>query len=485
MPWWTAPCVCSGSAFFPSTGLGSTAGLPNLGLCPVIRVDGWSSVGDAAALASILLIVLAVQQLVTHGAGGRLPLAGGALLVAYLAAGVAVQTALEGRNDARIFAASGNGAGGIHVHSAYGMYVGLAGAVVAFLGAVSFARPWSPRAALLLPAAGLAVALLLPWEHGAAAPRLSQIGLASPTGAVAGVLATALVAGSLGAGRGTSPLLRVVALGSAFFALAALDVGFAAERAYGAWVGLAFAVLVAAAGAGKNLAQPRPPPKAAEAPDRPHRQRRRQCRARSTPPARAGSRCVSTGGFGLGVAGSAALVATLGFELEHGTQAGARLSFGYGAFVGFVAAGALVATALVPLAGPRLVLDLVPVAGALAYLTVVAVPWWGVLPLGVWDTFLVALARVSWLTVASALLALRLAALWRRPGRSRERVAVSLALVAVTLLDTLPLPTVRLTWNMAVLLGLAAPLAVHALVEASGGWRGVRVPEILRVDRIS
>jgi hypothetical protein len=186
------------------------------------------------------------------------------------------------------------------------------------------------------------------------------------------------------------------------------------------------------------------------------------------------------------------LVATLGFDVRHGNDAGIRYGFGYGSILGFCAAAVLIvlvlASRLPPAsafrcAWPRLtgaVLSLLLVA-------VVVVPWWGVLPSSVWSVFAPGLARVTWLSVGSALLGIRLASSWFRQddGESRELVLLSFALLVLAVLETVSLPTLRPSWNSAVLVGLSAMLTVLALVERRGGIRAITVPEILRIDRIS
>ena len=58
---------------------------------------------------------------------------------------------------------------------------------------------------------------------------------------------------------------------------------------------------------------------------------------------------------------------------------------------------------------------------------------------------------------------------------------LSVALVVLGVLEAVPLPELSVTWNAGVLLGLSALLTVCALIDAGGGLRNVRVPEILRV----
>jgi hypothetical protein len=326
-----------------------------------------------------------------------------------------------------------------------------------------------------------------------------------------------------------------LALGALLFAGAAFTVGFGGVRAYGAWIGLGLALLAALlALADRSLLNRIEPVTAYLAATAiagaalvtslflPWQTACYGYDADLKSLGMAG-RCVSSNGLGL--LGSTAavltiglvvaiampgsgrqfvstlelatgvclLMATLGFRLETGTQYGVRLGFGYGSVVGLVAAAALVALVLARLrwswpglksAAPRLL----PLALGGVYVAAVVVPWWGVLPDQVWSTFNPTLAMASWLTIASVLLGIRVVYLWARQsrgssGRGPELVLLSSALVVLAVLDAVPLPTVRLTWNSGVLLGLSLPLTLLALIER-GGLRNVQVPELLRVDRI-
>ena len=182
-------------------------------------------------------------------------------------------------------------------------------------------------------------------------------------------------------------------------------------------------------------------------------------------------------------------VATLGFAIETDNLGGEQFGFGYGSFVGFAAAGALVALVLVGVTRPRQGLKaavqyLVPLILAAAFVCVVVVPWWGVLPNTVESVFALDL---SWLTLTGAVVGLFIIDLWIRQTRrlsdhSPELVALSTALIALAVLQEAP--TFQLDWRTSVLLGISVPLTLFAIVEARGGVRNLHVPEILRVDRI-
>jgi hypothetical protein len=192
----------------------------------------------------------------------------------------------------------------------------------------------------------------------------------------------------------------------------------------------------------------------------------------------------------------ALLVATLAVRLESGTQAGVRLEIAYGVVLGLAAAALLVGLALAPVRVPGLdsstrATALPGAALGAAYVAVVVLPWWGVLPGDLWSTFASGPARLSWITVAAALVAIRLTGDWVtrlvRHGTGRdtdELVVLPLALVALAGLDALRYGLDDLTWNTAVLGSLATALTLLALVERAGGFARVQVPEVLRVDRI-
>ena len=59
-----------------------------------------------------------------------------------------------------------------------------------------------------------------------------------------------------------------------------------------------------------------------------------------------------------------------------------------------------------------------------------------------------------------------------------------LALVSLAALDALRYGLGELTWNTALLGGLAVALSALGLVERVGGFDQVHVPEPLRLDRI-
>jgi hypothetical protein len=540
MPWREAPCANADVTFF-SASSGPSAGLQNLFACSYEHIDGWSSVGDLAALSALLLGLATVGAIVWPSLWRRLPALPLGLVLVYFVLAVAAQTRLESHRDAR--QAIATGAGGPQYHVAYGMYVGLAGAALALLGA-GFAirgawsvRPPFQRLCVAALATGFLVSLLLPWQRTGlpSSVGVSELGVADPSGAIAAVAALGLLFASwIAVGTRTIELIGL-ALGALLFGGGAFAAGFDVDHVYGAWIGLGLAFLALVTLADRSVLNGIGPMTAyfgaavtacAAFVTSLFLPWQTACYGHTADLSSLGlaGRCVSSNGLGL-VGSTAAvlaiglvvavttpgfgrrvvsslelatglclLVATLGFRLEIGSQNGVRLGVGYGSIVGFVAAAVLIALVLarvrlswpdVKSTAPRLL----PIALGGVYVAAVVVPWWGVLPDEIWSTFRPGFAAVSWLTIASALLGIRLVYLWARQSRGSldrgpELVVISMALVVLGVLDAVPLPTVQLTWNSGVLLGLGVPLTLLALIEERGSLRNVRVPEILRIDRI-
>jgi hypothetical protein len=463
----------------------------------------------------------------------------------YFVLGVAAQTRLEGHQRALSEGLAAGGSGDVQYHVSYGTYVGLAGAALALLGAVlggplvvSVRPPLRHLCAAAL-ATGFLGALLLPWQQAgfASSVRVTELGVADPPGAIAAVAALGLLlAAWAGAGERTLELVGL-ALVALLFAAAAFTVGFGVVHAYGAWIGLAFALLAALVVlADRSLLRRTDSPSAykgaaviagAALVTSLFLPWQTACYGQTADLKSVGlaGRCVSSNGLGLVgstaalltivlvflvagpgsgervvsrfelVTGVGVLVATLGFQLQTGSGSGVRLGIGYGSIVGFVAAAALGALVLAGArwrwVGLRAVAPaLLPIVLGALYVTVVVLAWWwNVLPHASWLTFIARFAPVSWLKLASALLGIRLVYLWARQprdvsDRGPELVLVSLALVVLGVLHAVPLPTVQLDWNGGLLLGVSGSLTLLALIEERGGFRELHVPDILRVDRI-
>ena len=508
------------------------------------RTDGWSSVGQVAALSALLLLVLAAAALVRPRLRVRLPLGQCALAAAYFTLGVFVEARVDARQEHET-------AGG-HFQLAYGTYVGVAAGLLALLGAAALrrdevlfrppGRAWLPLSA----AAALLVALLLPWSESLlllfssvqSTPttvhvgHLSALGLADAGGVICAAVALRFIVVRWRDGTEAWLGLCTLALAAVLFAGAAFTVNFPVTRVYGAWVGLAAAMAMLLL-----AVTDRPRAKLVWS----RRQGtgtgiaflvfatslflpwQRACYPQGREFASVGvsGRCISTNGWTLETsaaalaaaglvavafapslrrfargelaAGVALLVATSGFLLQTGVSGGIRLSLGYGSIVGFVAAGLLVGLALerphVSVGDrSRAAPALLAIAFGAAYVTAVVLPWWDVLPTGVWSVFALGLTRLSWLTIAALAVGLRLIRLWWSRLRDRsasadELVLLPLALVALAVLDAVRAGG-HLTWNSALLGGLALALTGLGLVERSGGLGAIEIPAILRVDRI-
>jgi hypothetical protein len=540
MPWQRAGCSDGGGdPFAPDTG--SSAGLANLflGNCQP-PIDGWSSVGEVATLAAVLLVALAALTVARPQLESRLPLAQAAGAVAFFTIALVAHTRLDARRPT--FADAG-------FHTAYGTYVGAAAALLALAAACVLRRDelaLTPTGSAWVPIAGglgLLTVLLVPWTEvviateGSEPDRIESLGVAAAAGVPAAVLALRFLVirwRDADAARVEGLVLSAAML---LFVGGAVAVDTPVSDRPAAWVGLGIAVallglvlaerpwesirlrptwLAAGAGAalvllGVSLFLPW----------------QRACYEDESVLRDIGAsgRCLTANGWrpeeaalGMVVAlalvavvlalalrafsrtelafGLALLVATLGFGLETGNSGGVELEVVYGAVVGFVAAAVLVGLALAPVrihavdwSGRRTAVPGV-LLGA-AYVALVVLPWWNVLPDGVWSTFSPGLARLSWMTLAAALLALRLAYSWATrlapsgaPRSTEELVLLALALTSLVVLDALRRGLDDLTWNTALLGSLAVALTVLGLVERAGGFDRVHVPDLLRIDRV-
>jgi len=481
------------------------------------NIDGWAlGLGDAAAV-SALLVVASVLVGLRRGSSEGVVRGLFALLAGYFAIAVFFET---GSMVAYDRAAQKT----FHFHLAYGAYLGLTSAVILLVAAVLelrtvAVREW-PRelVAALVPTAGLLVALLLPWRSLEAPTKITSLGISEPPAVVTVLLllCVPVVWARPRLGRHRLGVAAVVALftGAVFSSQAFLGV-----HAYGAWLGLgcglalvllAFAHrpplwdlsqlpwLVLAIGTVavllvSSLFLPW----------------QRSC---------GGGSCLTSNGWSFESGSGAALLAvvlavaavaryesailvelavalglltaTLGFELVDRPDLG--LTFSYGSTLGFVGAGLLVALALArarPTApdwstiAPRLV----PIGACIAYLAILAVPLWKVLPDGAQRALALA-PGLTWLTMAGALLGIKLLGSWlRRPARPRTGldplVAVPFGLVAVVALELIRYRG-SITWGGGALVGLGLFLASIGFVERRVGLENVRVPQILRVDRL-
>ncbi len=413
---------------------------------------------------------------------------------------------------------------GLHFHVGYGAYVGLASAVALLLAA---ALEWrtddvrqAPRALVvaLVPTIGLLVAFLLPWRSIETPKEITWLGISEPPAVVTVflVLCVPLIWARPRLARHRLGVAAVVAL---FTGAVFSSQTFPADHTYGAWLGLGcgFALVLLAF-------VDRPPlwdlsqlpwlvlaigTVAVLLVSSLFLPWQSSCFS---------GQCLTSDGWGfesgsgagllavvLAVAavarsegatlvelagGVALLTATLGFELVD--LPGLGITFAYGSTLGFAGAGLLVLLALArasPAAPdwnavtPRLV----PIGGCIAYLAILAVPWWKVLPDGAQRALALA-PGLTWLTMAGALLGIKLLGSWlRRPARPRTGpdplVAVPLGLVVVVALELIRYRG-HITWGGGALVGLGVFLASIGFVERRVGLENVRVPESLRVDRL-
>ncbi len=496
-------------------------------------VDGWSSeVGAAAALSALLLVGAAIAGQLRPRLADRLPLSQCALLAFYfeIAVGAQARSTADQRRLGRT---------NLHFHYAYGAYVGVAAAIVVLLAAVaSWRAPDRPkpmarrdqalRVAALVPAGGLLVALLLPWERYDAPIRLSFRGIASPAGIAAAAVTIWLLVDWWSSPRGARGARVALAATTTLFAGAAIGSAvFPGTHVYGAWIGLGTAVaLLALVVADAGLRRPPRPSAYGFAMGvagglliaslfLPWQE---YCYPRATDFGRVSGRCISTDGWstvgtaaaalaivlilmavarlhgvlsvGELTAGIALLVATLGFTLIEGGDKTFRFGFAYGSTVGFAAAALLVALAALRLRPTTVdrsrLVRLVPIAACVAYLVLVVLPWWDVLTRD--GQSALRFATPSWLTIAGLVVAVRLVRAWSaqvaRASASIWLVFLPLGLLALAAVDLFRLRDGGISWGGGLVVALSLLLVLFGWVEQRDGLDSLRVPEILRVDRL-
>ena len=422
---------------------------------------------------------------------------------------------------------------------AWGAYIGVAAALVVLLAAAAMrrqelvaARSVTSSTALVL-AIGLLVAFLLPWARLPTPVRAESLGIAEPPATVAAVLTLWLMC-AWWRGVPDAWSKRVLLSGGvALFTVAAFSsLTFLRTHLYGAWIGLELAIALVAQPlargsrvpsvrlAGYALATGGAATLLVLALFLPWQE---LCYERDGELGPFSGRCFSTNGWTtppgsvaalLAVAlvlvvldprrlaastlelgaGLALVVATLGFQLERhsGPTTGFRAEFGSGAIVGLVAAGILLALVLVRQGRPsidrgRAVVRVAPMVACAAYVAVVVLPWWGVLPDGVQSAL--SFAPLSWLTIAGALVGVRLLRLWvapapRAPAHADWLVLLPLALLALATLDLVRLRDEGLTWGRGTIVGLCLVLLLLGWVEKRDGLERLRLPEVLRIDRL-
>jgi hypothetical protein len=130
---------------------------------------------------------------------------------------------------------------------------------------------------------------------------------------------------------------------------------------------------------------------------------------------------------------------------------------------------------------------LAPIAACAAYLTLVVLPWWAVLPLR-WQSAL-RVGPLSWLTIAGTLLAVWLVREWGdqiadASVKDDRLVLIPLAMLAVVAPDLIRHRNFGLTWGGGAAVVLCLLLAQLGRVQQREGLESLRIPEILRVDRL-
>lgn len=387
------------------------------------------------------------------------------------------------------------------------------------------------RALGLLLAGGLLVSTLLPWQQFALSPRhqVSMIGAEAPAAALAGVMACLFAASW--SGSSARSRLGMAAATAVFTAGAVSGLTPGAARTYGAWValGVALALVVVAFVAASPFRTPARPAwdvvTAAAAGALLLIALFLPWQTACYPAGRDfgpySGRCVSATGWA-DMTGSAAgaltifvvtvtvasrrvraasaaelagvlalLVATVGFGLAA-SPSSLGFGFGFGAIVGFVATGVVLVLALLPLRRARVerrrLIALAPMSACLVYLFIAFVPWWGVFPLEF--AAKLGFSFFSWLTIAGAVAAMRLLGSWARWATGRTEadtslLALPLGLLALAALDLIRVPEEATSWGGGwIVVGVSLLLAVLGRIEQRTGLENLRVPEVLRIDRL-
>ena len=384
-----------------------------------LTVDGWSSgIGEATALAALLLAAVAILALARPELADRLPLGLCALVVGYFGLALAVQArSVAHQRDVMTRGID------VEFQFAWGAYLGVGAALAVLLAAAAMRRQELlparsfPSCAALALAIGLLVAFLLPWARTPTAVGVEFLGIAHPPAVVAAVVTLWL---SCAWWRGVPDAwsMRLMLPGGValFTAAAFSSITFLRSHLYGAWIGLALAVVLAALPLALGIRIPslRLPGYALATAGAAmlfvfalFLPWQGLCYERDGELGFFSGRCLSTNGWTtlpgsvaailaialalvvldprrlaastleLG-AGLAIVVATLGFQLERhsGAITGFRAEFGSGAIVGLVAAAILLALVLVRQGRPtidrgRAVVRLAPIVACSAYIAVV------------------------------------------------------------------------------------------------------------------
>lgn len=478
------------------------------------NVEGWgTTVGVAASLAALALAAVAAARLIRPNAVIRARFTPIALALLYLAIGgilvIRAEEKVYGRH--------------LHFHYAYGMFLGLAVAAIALVGAVALEasairrpRPIESLSALL--GVGLLASALLPWASPFGPDRtISFPGVTLGLVVLLAAGVCVIVGMALWAGT-TRPAASAVAVLTG----AGLNAIWPNTIRYGAWIALGFAIalVVVAAVAGPGWRPVRPPFAlglgAAAATMLvvslflPWQQ---FCDPGGRPYGHGIGSCIGTTGWANGEFGS--FTGVLALLLIFGALAATRLafppteivlaiatlvavmgaslgksigypswSFGYGAYIGFAATGILLFIALSRVPPPRIesrhaLARLVSLAAAFAAFLTIALPLWSVLP-DRWSSQAAVLE--DWYAVVGLLLTIHLLRRWlesarRIPFPSDQLVVLPLALLALTTLELIRKRGEGMTWGGGILAGLCLLLALLGWMEPKGRLESIRVPE--------
>jgi hypothetical protein len=505
LPWQEAPTTIR-------TGGGEGGALGLLNLFYGFSRDGWAAEsGYVAALLAVALVLVSAAGLARPAFAARLPIGALGLGLAYFSAGLV----LEERAESPRF---GPPAPAVHPHWSYGLFMGAASAGAAALAGLPFVRGELIRSRATADVIagvlylGVLLSFLLPWTgvaFGHGTPGLSNTAV---------TIAALVLGASCAAGAASRRWRLPVALATAVLTGAAAGATpLGTTRLYGAWLGVGCAVSLAIVEAVR--AGPWQIPAA----------------PRGWAALRTSSAALLLASlflpwlqiaFGLGdtqvthgweelpgaVAGGIALlllaapaapvleaytlelVAAIAFLVSWVAATEALLGFhvSYGSFIGFTATALLIVSVLAPLRPARVewrrrLALAVPIAASVACLGAVVVPPWEALP---WPSRYEAVAVLGWSAVAALFLSLYLIRIWIRrlqdPSARDDRLVlvplVLLVLPALQLIRARDLLGVALGgW---ILVGLCLALAALGWVEQRGGLSGLRLPEILRIDRL-
>jgi hypothetical protein len=114
-------------------------------------------------------------------------------------------------------------------------------------------------------------------------------------------------------------------------------------------------------------------------------------------------------------------------------------------------------------------------------------PLWNVLPRHVQSALRI--GPLSWLPVAGALLAVWLTCEWAgriagTPEIDERLILIPLAMLGLAAVDLIQLRAGGITWGGGAVVVLCLLLAQLGRVEQREGLESLRVPEILRIDRL-